>query len=52
MKLIIGLGNPGVKYQNNRHNIGHMFVDYLEMSLRKSPTGRTKQSISPKPQLT
>lgn len=29
MKLIIGLGNPGVKYQNNRHNVGHMFVDYL-----------------------
>ncbi len=29
MKIIVGLGNPGVKYQNNRHNTGHMFVDYL-----------------------
>ncbi len=29
MKILIGLGNPGEKYQNNRHNVGHMFVDYL-----------------------
>jgi PTH1 family peptidyl-tRNA hydrolase len=29
MILLIGLGNPGPKYKNNRHNVGHMFVDYL-----------------------
>lgn len=29
MVLIIGLGNPGKKYANNRHNAGHMFVDYI-----------------------
>jgi PTH1 family peptidyl-tRNA hydrolase len=29
MKLIVGLGNPGKKYENNRHNIGYHFVDYL-----------------------
>lgn len=29
MNLIIGLGNPGAKYQNNRHNVGHMFVDWI-----------------------
>lgn len=29
MKLFIGLGNPGAKYQGNRHNAGHMFIDWL-----------------------
>jgi len=29
MKLIIGLGNPGEKYKFNRHNAGHLFVDFL-----------------------
>ncbi len=29
-KLIIGLGNPDSKYQNTYHNVGHLFIDYLE----------------------
>ena len=29
MKLIIGLGNPGEKYKNNRHNVGYMVVDRI-----------------------
>ncbi|MCK4650837.1 aminoacyl-tRNA hydrolase [Candidatus Babeliales bacterium] len=29
IKAIIGLGNPGTKYQNNRHNIGFRIVDCL-----------------------
>ncbi len=29
IKLIIGLGNPGRKYENTYHNVGHMAADYL-----------------------
>ena len=36
MKIFAGLGNPGPKYQNNRHNIGFMAVDAIH---RKHPFG-------------
>ncbi len=29
MWLLVGLGNPGDKYKNNRHNIGFMVIDAI-----------------------
>ena len=31
--LIVGLGNPGIKYQNTRHNVGFCAVDHIAKKL-------------------
>lgn len=41
MKLVFGLGNPGRKYENTKHNIGFIAVDQLAQNLGLS-FNRTK----------
>ncbi len=39
IKLIVGLGNPGLKYMNSRHNVGWMIVDKLADTIGVSFSG-------------
>ena len=42
MKLIVGLGNPGRKYESTRHNIG---FEVVEQIARKFGTGTAKKDF-------
>jgi PTH1 family peptidyl-tRNA hydrolase len=44
MIIIVGLGNPGTQYANNRHNIGFMAVDALQRLPSFSPWSKKFKS--------
>ncbi len=44
--LLIGLGNPGLPYQRNRHNIGALFIDWLQNEWATSPWKQSKKNLS------
>jgi len=51
MRLFVGLGNPGAKYQGNRHNIGFMAVDEIARRYGFAPWRRRFQGETSEGQL-
>ena len=45
MRLLVGLGNPGEKHLNNRHNIGFMAADKIRETYDFSPYRRRFQGL-------
>ncbi len=45
MRIIAGLGNPGSKYENHRHNVGFMAVDAIANRHGFSPWSKKFQAL-------
>jgi len=46
MKLIVGLGNPGIEYQFTPHNLGFLTVDRLADRLKVQVTNRHAKAVT------
>ena len=46
MKIVVGLGNPGEKYAETRHNLGFMAVDEFSSRMRLSRGGEECRSLA------
>lgn len=48
MRLVVGLGNPGTKYELTRHNAGFLAIDYIasELGLEWSEHKKTKSLMA------
>jgi PTH1 family peptidyl-tRNA hydrolase len=47
VNLIVGLGNPGERYKNTRHNLGYRVVDFLVDRFDKLTTRKNKKEFKP-----
>ncbi len=44
MKLIVGLGNPGDKYESTRHNLGFVVLDHLVKNSQSVSKGKWEKN--------
>ncbi len=51
MKLIVGLGNPGIEYQFTPHNIGFLVLDRLAAECRVEIRNRQCQALTARGQI-